>query len=179
MRALSTDRKRVLVTGAHRSGTTFASYVLADELGLVWDTESRVRERSGQFNPFDVVDTMNGSAGLVMHGASCFDWLDLFEHRVDDLCIVFVWRSPVDVLASQQKSVGRTIDWPEHKLLEFATAQLSARHDVEHHLLVYPHSFVHHKLWTDDQRRRDWNKRQITPDGLTAYDANRSVVRDG
>lgn len=181
MPIVDTDRKRVLVVGAHRSGTTLASAVLADELGYAWMTETHVS--AGQkFCADRVVDAMNGAENVVMHGASSFSYLDMFVRRVKSLAVVFVWRDPRDVLHSQSKvQDGRQLDVPEQKLLDFVASMRAAQaghHRVEHHLIVYPHSLWHHRLWTPDDERQTWRPRQISPAGLAAHDADGSVLRD-
>jgi len=110
---------KVLVTGPHRSGTTIASEIIANQLGLkaVRECDIAVPRKPGDTCPY--LDMEMASAwmaendGFSLQGATCFRWVEALQ--TEDLATVFVVRDTQDVLRSQTNYRGRAIDKPREK----------------------------------------------------------------
>jgi len=160
----------VLVTGPHRSGTTFVTAALADDLGFAYTTETAIREANGRFSVGAVRRLMlEAEQPFVIHGASCFKNLKHLQR--DDLATVFVYRDINATIESQKRMQGRPLDQPERKQTEFE--EWCRVKWIKHPFSVCYEQMMDHPLFHND--RQDWDWRQFRPDGETAEKPNGGI----
>jgi len=111
---------RVLVTGPHRAGTTIATEIIAEELGLPAVRESALAHPrfEGDDEPKLTVGDVNKMKKGVLQGATTYRWLPEIAGSFD--AIVVVLRSEKDIIASQIRYRGKQIDRPESKYLRLS-----------------------------------------------------------
>ena len=105
-----TELKRVLVTGPHRAGTTIATEMIAEELGLppVRECELAHARFEGDTEPSLSADDVRAMSEGVLQGATTFKWLPLIANHFD--AVVVVKRNEADIKNSQLKYRGRILD---------------------------------------------------------------------
>lgn len=154
----------VIVTGAHRSGTTICGRMIAHDLDRAYTTESQVqRDRGKNIDCGYMQQWMSQQKEpWVLHGATCYRWIE--ELQGSDIAVVYVCRSFHEIEQSQLRA-ARVIDNPAEKLEKWlrmcVDGRIAAPYTVDYSDLRA------HPLWVED--REGWDVRQITPTE-TAFD---------
>lgn len=160
--------KRILVTGAHRAGTTFSGYVLSGELDILFYPEENIR--GGNLSLLQKFDRTHRKYVLQAPGFS--DRCHLFDFDA----VVFVNRNSSDVNEAMkilsdrliQAQYERTLavldqkasnlNLPELKLKAFMKVQMPK---IKNALILDYESLEGHAKWIPDEQRQDWHIRQI------------------
>lgn len=160
--------KRILVTGAHRAGTTFSAYALSGELGILFYPEENIR--GGNLSLLQKFDRTHRKYVLQAPGFSdrC--------HNFNFDAVVFVRRNSSDVneamkilsdrlIQSQYERTLAVLDQkssdlnlPELKLEAFQKIQMPL---IEMPLILDYESLKGHPKWIPEEKRQDWHIRQI------------------
>lgn len=162
--------RHVIVTGPHRSGTTIAAKMIAEDAAKQFVTESRIAEPrfEGDDEPYlneDMVSqwlTIHGH--IALQGATCWRWIEKLQRP--DMATVFIIRSPEDTRASQVRYRGRILDSPEAKLAEWQ--HMRAKGTITNPFTVGYSQLAQHPLFVAD--RTGWSPRQIAPDAADIRD---------
>lgn len=171
--SLTTQKaKKVLITGPHRSGTTFAAKILARELSYPYFTEENIHGGSRH-----LLKKLDESCGMYVLQAPGF------SERAHDFpfdAVVFIRRNEADVLESMDEYLsdklvaGQTkrtlkllnkensdLSLPALKLKAFEEVQMPVLGD-RGFILDYE-SLADHDLWVPESEREGWHIRQVTP----------------
>ena len=161
--------KRILVTGAHRSGTTFTGYALAGELGILFYGEENIR--GGNQLLLDAFHSSHRQYVLQAPGYSERCHLFPFD------AVVFVNRNTADVNESMKDLSDRLIQaqyqrtlsllgqkasnltLPELKLKAFKNIQSK---QISNAFILEYESWKDHPNWIPYEERENFTLRQIT-----------------
>lgn len=160
------DFKYIFVTGPHRAGTTFSSYIIALDLDYSWFESQTWMSQYDTMR--DCIQSLGGP--LVLHcPAFCHT---VHEYRdVPDVAVVIVRRSVEDILASQ-----RRVGWgfEDHEMTKYpgydkpiATAKYHYWDTVQKLILrtqafeLEYNSLKNHLLWVNKEYRQNFHIAQI------------------
>ena len=163
------DAKRILVTGAHRSGTTFASLVLGSDLNILTYNEENID--GGNTRLLNRFQQWHKQYVLQAPG------LSLNCHDFDFDAIVFMRRNYGDTARSMailnnsvitneyNRIKSRYNEYSEYNLPE---AKYRIFTEVQMPLIKKPYildyeSLEGHPLWISEERRANWHIRQVSP----------------
>ncbi len=162
--------KRILVTGAHRSGTTFAGVALAHDLGQPFYPEENIR--GGNLVLMDKF--VKTHPRFIMQAPG----LSVNCHKVDVDLVIFMKRNFVDTIEGMKILSGRVIQYefdrivrmygeqygeyslPEAKFRVFKDIQAPL---IKNYAYLDYESLEGHALWTPENERQNWHIRQTAP----------------
>jgi hypothetical protein len=166
----------ILVSGPHRSGTTIAARMIAEDTGLRFCPE----ETFGHDNAKAWVKLVETAQGAVIQCPTMCYQIERFGDR-EDVAVVMVHRKWGDILASQ-RAVGWSLDdqYRERYKAELEKYGEDAGEDTESLIIikyarwllvqedVIRHSYTvnyedlnTHPLWLSKEQRRGFKPRQI------------------
>lgn len=137
--------KRVIVTGPHRSGTTIAAEMIANDTGLDCHKEE-------EFDCHNITEARQITTGVIQ-GPYLLPWLPLFDDG--HTAFVYMSRKPKDVIASVNRL---TVSKPYFSVFEAVPMWdhleplLSHSYVVDYAGLAAHPMYVHH--------RKGWHHRQ-------------------
>ncbi len=159
--------KRILVTGAHRSGTTFAATAIAHDLGLLFYPEENIRGGSLVL----LKDFQKTHKEYVMQAPG----LSVNCHLVDFDIVIMMHRNLADIIDSMRKLNDRVIQFELERIetmfgekyvkLGLPLAKLAIFNEIQKPLInnsaiLDYESLSNHPLWIPEAERKDWHIRQ-------------------
>ncbi len=160
--------KRILVTGSHRSGTTFAAACIAYDLGFNFYPEENIR--GGNLRLFSAFNQTHDKYVLQAPG------LSVNCHLVDVDVVIMMRRFLPDVIDSMRKLNDRVIQFELERIetmfgkkyveLGLPLAKLAIFNEIQKPLInnsaiLDYESLSNHPLWIPETKRKDWHIRQI------------------
>ncbi len=161
--------KRILVTGAHRSGTTFASSCIALALGIPFYPEENIK--GGSLSLLAKFQKSHSTYVLQAPG------LSVNCHKAEFDAVIFMSRNTTDIQASMDRILSkRVIDFelariklqygdsyykqglPRAKLNIFAEHQMAV---IKNPMFLDYESLKVHRNWVEKEKRNNWHIRQI------------------
>ena len=161
---------KILVTGAHRSGTTFAAAAIAHDLNMLFYPEENIL--GGNLRYFSIFNNTHNEFVLQAPGISSHC------HNLDVDVVIFMNRDPDAVIKSMHKLSDNVVTGEFNKILrlygaeytklDIQTAKLKIftdiqRKHIKHSFILEYESLKDHPYWVNKVDRIDWNIRQITP----------------
>lgn len=167
------QHKKILVTGPHRSGTTFAATAIQHDLR---DSHGLIREELCRKSNFDIGKArywlMEYPGAVVVQAPFLADMC----HQFPGVFVVFLHRDNVDIARSQQRMYeinGQQVIWPYIEDAELSKYHANGaialikyeswqeqKKSIDHYLELDYESLRAHPLWVDD--RKDFHVRQTS-----------------
>lgn len=160
--------KKILVTGAHRSGTTFAAAAIAHDLGLLFYPEENIRGG----NLILLKDFQKTHKEYVLQAPG----LSVNCHIVDFDIVIMMHRNLPDIIDSMRILNDRVIQFELERIetmfgkkyveLGLPLAKLAIFNEIQKPLInnsaiLDYESLSNHPLWIPETKRKDWHIRQI------------------
>ena len=160
--------KRILVTGAHRSGTTFAAAAIAHDLGLIFYPEENIRGGSLIL----LKEFQKTHKKYVMQAPG----LSVNCHIVDFDIVIMMRRNLPDIIDGMRILNDRVIQFELNRIetmfgdkyvkLGLPLAKLAIFNEIQKPLInnsaiLDYESLLNHPLWIPETKRKDWHIRQI------------------
>ncbi|MCK5776468.1 MAG: hypothetical protein KAH25_09835 [Bacteroidales bacterium] len=161
--------KRILVTGPHRSGTTFAGAALASDIGVNFYPEENIR--GGSLVLFNAFNRTHKQYVIQAPG------LSVNCHKVDVDLVVFMQRNLPDIMDGMRILRSEVIQYElkrieemygaEYAKLGLPLAKLAVFTQIQQPLIdntfiLDYESLDNHKLWVPEDERKNWHIRQLT-----------------
>lgn len=154
--------KNIIVTGAHRSGTTFIANAIAYDTGKTFFDESEIYHNKVRFIP----DLLDREEGIVLQAPYALPWLPVLN-RIDT-AFVFCKRSVNDIRKSVHTSItkkGKIISLPAFSPEQAFNIWLYVKHFVDNPFEVKYEDMIQHPLYVAQDKRKNWHHKQIDSSG--------------
>jgi len=158
--------KRIIVSGAQRSGTTICARIISYELGYEY-----IDENDYKIHSVPKLKEILKFKNIVIQAPAMAHCIEEFSD--DDTLIIFMRREIKDIIASQKR-----IGWDGNEKTELKKYGLDfnvkqkpisvikykkweeQKKFIKHYIEIYYESLKGHKLWVDKKDRNDFTLRQ-------------------
>jgi len=152
--------KNIIVTGAHRSGTTFIAYAIANDLGYTFLDESNIN----MFHLNRLNITLDRYDNCVLQAPYLISWLPIIEDK--DTFFVIVKRNRKDIAKSVNNS--KTIKGKKISKPAFSAKQAYGLFDkikplLNNYIEIQYKDFKDHPLFVEN--RNNWHHKQVDETG--------------
>jgi hypothetical protein len=154
---------RIIVTGPHRSGTTFIAHAIGYDTGKTVLDERNI----GHSKVRHIPEVMEGRTECVLQAPYALPWAPILSD--DDTAVVFCRRNPKDVERSIERSMtarGKSISVPGFSVEQAEALWWRVRPLVVHPLEVDYDRVVSHPLFVLPGGRKGWHHKQVDHSGV-------------
>jgi MinD-like ATPase involved in chromosome partitioning or flagellar assembly len=165
--------RQVIVTGPHRSGTTIAAKIIANDCHLVYLPEESFHRRN-VFEFFElVINKSRDDEPVVIQAPS----MSAFVHHIPGVAVVFMRRNVNDIIKSERRILWTNHDRRKENDRYFRFGEITlynhptkAKYEVwdkyqkmfltDRYFDLDYESLSEHKLWVGEKERQNFKPRQ-------------------